>query len=157
MYIYDNAGYYIPMGVFAAMLLTVSCGTARFQNVKHKASSTPFLYIGPRPSTPPFGGLRSENGAKLRKKSEPPSDSEIIFFIHYFQLSFPTQFQFSRSTNSISLSTNSFGKLMLFKCALCIQDSYEVSKCSFITASLCSRPQSPLLSRSAIPFSTSLK
>ena len=54
------------MGDFVAMFLTVSCGTARFRKVKHKASSTPFPYIGP----PPYSSeelFQIENGAKIKK------------------------------------------------------------------------------------------
>ena len=54
------------MGDFVAMFLTIRYGTARFQDVKYKASSTPFPYIGP----PPYSSeelFQIENGAKIKK------------------------------------------------------------------------------------------
>lgn len=41
--------------------------TARFQRVKHKASSTPFLYIDSLPQSHPKARLRQENNRKVRK------------------------------------------------------------------------------------------
>ena len=47
--------------------LTYVWGTARFLNVKHKASSTPFLYIDSLPQSHPKARLRQENNRKVRK------------------------------------------------------------------------------------------
>ena len=59
-------GYYIPMSVIVALILDGQYGTARFQGVKHKASSTLFLYIGLHPHQPrPRAGLPYEDGAKI--------------------------------------------------------------------------------------------
>ena len=54
------------MSVFVALILDYQFGTARFLCVKHKASSTPFLYIGLHSSAPPVSGLRSERRHKVR-------------------------------------------------------------------------------------------
>ena len=55
------------MSVFVALMFDKRLGTARFQNVKHKASSTPFLNIGPHPtaSTRVSIGIVQKTGAKI--------------------------------------------------------------------------------------------
>ena len=60
-------GYYIPMDVIVALMFDKRLGTARFQNVKHKASSNAFPYIGPHHSafTLTGIGINQRTGAKI--------------------------------------------------------------------------------------------
>ena len=55
------------MGVFVALKFDKRFGTARFPSVKHKASSTPFLYIGSLPLSHSKARLRQENSRKVSK------------------------------------------------------------------------------------------
>ena len=55
------------MGVFVALKFDKRFGTARFPSVKHKASSTPFLYIDSLPQPHPKARHRQENNRKVRK------------------------------------------------------------------------------------------
>jgi hypothetical protein len=49
-------GYYIPMDVIVALMFDKRLGTARFQNVKHKASSNAFpIYRFPSRNLHPLG------------------------------------------------------------------------------------------------------
>lgn len=62
---------YTPIGTSLLLLcLTYVWGTARFLNVKHKASSTPFLYIGSLPQSHPKARLRQENSCKVTTNFE---------------------------------------------------------------------------------------
>jgi hypothetical protein len=55
------------MDVIVALMFDKRLGTARFQNVKHKASSNAFQYIG---LTPSAFASRVKTGAKIRNISE---------------------------------------------------------------------------------------
>ena len=55
------------MGVFVALKFDKRFGTARFPSVKHKASSTPFLYIDSLPLSHSKAKLRQENSCKISK------------------------------------------------------------------------------------------
>ena len=70
-------GYYIPMSVIVALVLDNQFETARFQHVKHKASSNAFsIYRSPPLQSHTHAGLRYENIAKIHIISETPKDSE---------------------------------------------------------------------------------
>ena len=54
-------GYYISMGVIVALMFDKRLGTARFQNVKHKASSNAFyIYVFHRNVNKPNAFLQTE-------------------------------------------------------------------------------------------------
>ena len=63
-------------------------GTARFQNAKHKASSTPFLYIDSLPQSYPKARLRQENDCKLTTKLFILQIFlELFYYIHFLSSS----------------------------------------------------------------------
>lgn len=85
---------YTPIGTSLLLLcLTFIWGTARFLNVKHKASSTPFLYIGSLPLFHPEVDFGKRTVAKLQhilkikanfgKKEERKSSFHKSSFITY--------------------------------------------------------------------------
>ena len=55
------------MDVFVTLMFDYFDGTARFLCVKHKASSTPFLYIDSLPLSHSKAKLRQENSCKISK------------------------------------------------------------------------------------------
>jgi len=62
----SHVGYYISLDVIVALMFDNSFGTARFLQVKHKASSNAFsIYRSPSFQSHTHAGLRYENIAKI--------------------------------------------------------------------------------------------